>query len=424
MASHPPYKSRGLEVSLSSLYGVTARVVAAMTLMPSVASALNWCVANRSKQDLVYVHAITVSPCKDYAPIGGDGDQVLGSFQTKRFSTGGCIVSQFEIRTQRSRGGNDAGDIKVNFDGNDRYSQAMNAEKTVTVVIHDSGADGIYAIHGWEPGPGVNSQLNVMDDFSCTAVRTSNAESNFWNQSLPFDPNNTNVGATDIAIGGGTVWAIGNQVDGQGNFSILRRNAPFYNQGAGDQAWTTMSTRAVRVSVDGQRNAWIVNAAGDILKFNGSAWDKVDGSAKDISAGQKNGKVWVIGVGDQGGGNFNIFRRDGDKWTLVPGAAVRIAADNNGSAWVVNAAGMVFRYSGETWVPVPGVEAVDIAIGVGDDVLVVNRAGQVLRYNGPFGWQQLGAGALFSAIAVDDNGRPWGVSRFRGYVLYNPTQAR
>jgi hypothetical protein len=377
-------------------------VFTALAFSPVVASAMNWCVANRSRQTLVYVHAITVSPCKDYAPVGGDGDQTLAPAQTKRFSTGGCLVSQFEIRTQRSRGGGDEGDIKLDMDSNAQYQQAMNVEKTMAVVVEDSGEHGIRARWALAPQGGVVA----IGDISCDAGHATAPTSTSWLR------DSTTVMASDIAVGGGAVWAIGADVDVQGNHSILRRNNSS-NQLDMSQ-WTTMPGRALRLSVDAQGNAWVVNAAGLIYRYNGTGWDLIPGQAKDISVGHRNGKVWAIGLGDQGGGNFNVWRRDGQTWTQVPGSGVRIAADNSGGAWLVNRAGQVWHFSNNSWQVMPGlpVPAVDVAVTPDDAVLAIDMNGKIFRFAGMQGWQQLTPDdpQRFAAVAVDDAGIPWGVA--------------
>jgi hypothetical protein len=97
---------------------------------------------------------------------------------------------------------------------------------------------------------------------------------------------------SDIGVGGGKVWG----VDSGGK--ILRLDG---------STWTLVPSTTVgvarRVSVDPQGNSWVVNGAGDIFTWNGSAFvkkvgDRLDGNKLkmpffDIGVGA-NGAVWAV----------------------------------------------------------------------------------------------------------------------------------
>jgi len=150
------------------------------------------------------------------------------------------------------------------------------------------------------------------------------------------------------------------------------------------------------------------------LTLEHSNWLQIPGAARDIGVGQDPaGTVWVIGTNANGAaGNYGIFRRDGSAWTSVPGAAVHVAVDQNGFAWVVNAAGQIFRWDGYTWVEIPG-GATEIAIGASGAVWIIgtNDAGfggnGIYTWNGS-GWTMVpGAGVR---IAVEPSGNAWVVN--------------
>ncbi|MFN6569542.1 tectonin domain-containing protein [Dendronalium sp. ChiSLP03b] len=144
-------------------------------------------------------------------------------------------------------------------------------------------------------------------------------------------------------------------------------------------------------------------------------WQQVIGCAKKIAAG--GGKTWVLGcVG--GGSGYQIFSRNGSNWDLVPGAAVDIAVESNGTPWVVNADGQIFQRSGNSWQLVPGC-AKKIAAGSKVWVLGCDRNGsdgyQIFSWNGS-GWDLI-RGAV-EDLAVDSKNIVWAVNG-RGEIFRN-----
>lgn len=55
-------------------------------------------------------------------------------------------------------------------------------------------------------------------------------------------------------------------------------------------------------------------------------------------------------------------------WTQISGAAVKIAVDATGTPWVLNTQNQIYRYNGNGWTLVPG-KATDIAIGGDGSIL-------------------------------------------------------
>lgn len=137
------------------------------------------------------------------------------------------------------------------------------------------------------------------------------------------------TGASDIGVGpDNAVWTIGNLAEGA-NFGIYRYNAATL-------AWTKMPGYAVRVDVDPQGNAWVVNAGGAVYRWNGSAWTSVAGvSARDIGIGG-DGSVFVTGADNA------IYRWSGTAWVKREGAGVSISVSPTGVPVVVNGANQIY----------------------------------------------------------------------------------
>ncbi|MDP9199388.1 MAG: hypothetical protein M3O07_09275 [Pseudomonadota bacterium] len=135
--------------------------------------------------------------------------------------------------------------------------------------------------------------------------------------------------ARDIGIGAnGTVWVIGTNVEA-GGFGIYRST----DRGA---SWVKIPGSAVRVSVDPQGNAWVVNNANAIFRFNGSTWVTQPGTATDVGIGA-DGSAWVIGA------DTAIYRFEGSNWVNKTGNAAQIAAGPGGAVWVVQRGGEIYQ---------------------------------------------------------------------------------
>ncbi|HEX3099147.1 MAG TPA: tectonin domain-containing protein [Usitatibacter sp.] len=204
-------------------------------------------------------------------------------------------------------------------------------------------------------------------------------------------------GATDIAAGAdGSVWVIGNDAQAGGNYGIYRYTG---------STWARMPGAAVRIAVDPQGKAWVINAQHQIFHWNGSNWDTNPGQGLDIGVGAS-GDVWLIGT------DHSIWKWDPvASWQKKVGAADRIAVDPKGVPWVVNSAHQIFysATNGASFVNVPG-GALDIGVGSEGSVWIVGTDGSVWKFNGS-GWSK--ADGNLTNITVDNHGNPWGVNTSR-----------
>jgi len=128
-------------------------------------------------------------------------------------------------------------------------------------------------------------------------------------------------------------------------------------------------------------------------------------NATDVAVGA-NGVVWIIGNDPAGAADKNIYRWDGNTFQQTVGAAVRIAVDPNGKAWVVKSSGSIFRWVEPSWQEMPG-KAMDIGIGANGDVWVIDVNGSIFKWDGN-NWRQIQGGG--TRIAVDPLGNPWVVN--------------
>lgn len=151
--------------------------------------------------------------------------------------------------------------------------------------------------------------------------------------------------ANDVGDGPNGKWVIGT-TSGRGGYSIHRWNG---------SSWTRTSGLAVRIAV--AERPWVVNNEGRIFSRTGVTLGNMAGTgwqdesrttrAIDIGVGLGN-NAWIIGTQARGSGGNAILRFNGAGWTEVGGAASRISVGEDGTVYVVNAQGRVYRRLGIT----------------------------------------------------------------------------
>lgn len=190
----------------------------------------------------------------------------------------------------------------------------------------------------------------------------------------PWDVNPTGR-ATDIATGGGAVWAIGETAAGE-DYPVFRKKP--------DDSWEQIADSwAVKVAVEPNGTPWVLNAAHNIFRRRGvertnrrgNDWGTgpIPGGGTDIAVGAE-GTVYLIGDDNAGGGNHSLFRWDGSAFVYEPGmTGVHVAVDSNGNPWVARADFTISRRMGGVWSTVPGNGlARDIAAGPNGAVWMIS----------------------------------------------------
>jgi hypothetical protein len=220
--------------------------------------------------------------------------------------------------------------------------------------------------------------------------------------------------ATDIGVdANGIAWVVGCSEG-----SIHRWNIKMQN-------FDRMDGVAQRIAVEPGGRPWVVNDEGKIYKRTGETdwkksggnhWEPVEGCAKDIGIDQS-GEVWIIAcTGGTGLGNFGLRHGKGDgKWTPVSGGGLRISAAPDGTPWLVNGDGNIYRRSNDQWGdPLPGC-ARDIAAYGRNSAWAVGCSKTGANYSihrwdeGNKKW--ILYDGVAAQIAVEPNGRPWIVTR-------------
>lgn len=223
--------------------------------------------------------------------------------------------------------------------------------------------------------------------------------------------------AKDIGAGpSGHIWAVGCSASATGG-----GNQTYMSNG---KEWKFMPGGSVRLAVDPKGYAWTVNDKGQILRWHSGGGRLVEGCARDIGIGA-NGATWVIGCNAaRGGGGYEIFYYSGGKWNKVEGGAVRIAVAPDGTPWVANDRGNLYKWNGRNFDQVAGC-AKDI--GIGQDGVVwhigcnaVPGGFGIYRWKGN-GWENVPGGAV--AITVAGVNQPYVVNS-AGQIFRAKAQAR
>ena len=199
------------------------------------------------------------------------------------------------------------------------------------------------------------------------------------------------VQAQDISIGSeGEVW-----ITGKDN-SIMRWNG---------SAFEKMKGTAKRISVGADGIPWIVTNAGKIAYYDAEddKWMPVVGSARDIGVGAE-GSVWIVGTKAVDGG-FEVLKWDSEEesWEKMELGAVRIAVDGSGNPWMINDEHKIFAYIEEEEQEYEG-EMLDVGMGADGSVWAITTEKGITRLEDD-GWVEVDGDAI--GIAATSEGSPW-----------------
>ncbi|HSG40809.1 MAG TPA: hypothetical protein VLE27_14310, partial [Thermoanaerobaculia bacterium] len=168
------------------------------------------------------------------------------------------------------------------------------------------------------------------------------------------------------------------------------------------------------IAADEQGRPWVTDEAKRTFRLSGVVWEALPGENTDIGLGGDT--AWGIGAqpSDVGGCSLYQWDESGRTWHRDPVAyGVRIAVDNGGVPWHINAQNGIYRGIASSVRNVAGAGR-DIGAGGGAVWLIGTNAGA-----GGFGiwvWDEEGSRWLQDAtgagtrIAVDSSGLPWVVN--------------
>jgi len=237
------------------------------------------------------------------------------------------------------------------------------------------------------------------------------------------------VGANSRGLTGGTPWTTGCRPAADGNYNV-------YQMQTGG-AWVDMQNdiaTQIAVSPLAKTIPWAINAAGQILYWNGSKFveNAAGGCATSIgvgpnSRGLTNGTPWITGCTFGAGGNHGIYQmQTGGKWVQMQNdVAIQVAVGPDNIAWAINAAGDILYWNGSKFVVnADGGCATSIGVGPNSRGLTngtpwitgcsADAFGNHPIYQMQTGgkWVEMQTGVGFQ-IAVSEAGKAWALSTLR-----------
>ena len=103
-----------------------------------------------------------------------------------------------------------------------------------------------------------------------------------------------------------------------------------------------------------------------------------------------------------------IYKYKGNDWEKLNGSDGLAISANGGQVFMVNTAGYIYQRVNNAWKKLPGSDAVDIAVATDGNVFMVNSHGKIYNYHASVGWKQI-AGSDGSRIATG-HGEIWMVN--------------
>jgi hypothetical protein len=237
------------------------------------------------------------------------------------------------------------------------------------------------------------------------------------------------VGANSRGLTSGTPWTTGCHPAADGNFNV-------YQMQTGGK-WVDMQNdiaTQIAVSPLSKTIPWALNAAGQILYWNGSKFveNAAGGCATSIgvgpnSRGLTNGTPWTTGCHPASDGNYAVYQmQTGGKWVNMQNdIAVKVAVGPEGIPWAINAAGQILYWNGSKFVEnAAGGCATSIGVGPNSRGLTngtpwitgcsVDANGNRTIYQMQTGgkWVKMQTGVGWD-IAVSEAGKAWALSTLR-----------
>ncbi len=208
---------------------------------------------------------------------------------------------------------------------------------------------------------------------------------------------------SEISIGAnGAVYALGLCGEGDSNGS------PIYNWTG--TSWQAVRGAATRIAVAPNGVPWIVTPSHTLYRLpDGDEWRQMPGRLVDIAFGT-DGSAWALGPPeDETADGYPLLHWHDRGWEKFPGHAKRVAVDEIGGPWIVNARHEVFRVlEGFCWHEVPGM-VTEIATGPNGSAWAIGRARTTLRR--PLCAGTASGGSRSTAIAPMPWLRPWRTTR-------------
>ncbi|MEM6691348.1 MAG: DUF4347 domain-containing protein, partial [Planctomycetota bacterium] len=305
----------------------------------------------------------------------------------------GDVMSQSGEELNIARGGENFG--WPYFQGNQRFLGNANPNDFTAPVEAYPRSDARTSIGGvvlsGEGWPGSYADNYLHADFSVG-----------WIRAYARDANGNLSGRRNFATGAfGITDLEWDANSGQLYFVALNQAAGFrgelYAIDFNPSGVDGFSPTSVASGSDG--STFAVTALEEVYRRDGDRWTALPGSFRSISV-RNASEVWAVDSFGQ------AARWDGSNWNSVSSPSLRdISVSSNGSVWGVGTDQSIWQRQGESWVSISG-NLLDVEVAPDGSAWGVNRLGEIWRYAG--GWSKV-SGTL-TDITVSADGTVWGVN--------------
>ena len=149
--------------------------------------------------------------------------------------------------------------------------------------------------------------------------------------------------ARDIGIGAnGDVWIVGWDRQSSSGYGIYKWNKTH-------QKWTLVPGKGYRIAVAAGGTPWLLTEQGKIFQRVNNVWEEMPGKARNIGIGE-NGSIWILGYSPLTNGEHAIYKwnKTQAKWDKYEGGGSQISVASDGTPWVVDRSGKIWRKSGSS----------------------------------------------------------------------------
>jgi len=207
------------------------------------------------------------------------------------------------------------------------------------------GTDDSYEYYPSEDKPVVTGFQDTWTKYPGALIRISVGPAGVWGanrknqvfKKIPGGWKFMSVSLKDISVGKTSLWGVDKH-------NLIHKKS-------GYDGWQHVAGQLIQVSVSGVDDnvVWGCNSRYHVYRRRGSAWEKINGQLKMVSAGESG--VWGVNQ------NHNIFYRTGTfgggatagtGWQKVPGGLEWISSGLAGQVWGVNDPGEIFKREGIT----------------------------------------------------------------------------
>ena len=169
-----------------------------------------------------------------------------------------------------------------------------------------------------------------------------------------------------------------------------------------EESWRTMSGSFARITGAAERRPWVIDADGDVYRYNGLWWERKDSDVVDVT-GNASGEIYIA----KADGSIHRWLDLRHSWEPVEGVAKRLALDPDGRLWAVTPTNEIRMRDDDGWHALPG-RARDIAAGDNQRVAKVHPDGRVMLWRQrDQQWFALRGVTKALEIAVTRSGAPW-----------------